>query len=84
LSKKKKLQSRRKSACTSLGWLKPVCGLALAGVQTGFSRFGVFRETWIDRLFAARRLALAGSGFCANSSSLVAEIWNKNPQIWKK
>jgi hypothetical protein len=65
-----------------------VCGLALAGgpagVQTGFSRFRVFGETWSDWLFAAHRLAIAGSGYFANRSSLVAEIGTKNPQIWKK
>jgi hypothetical protein len=59
-------------------------GPALAGVQTGFSLFGVFLETGSDRLFAARRPAIAGSGFFANSSSLVAEIGNKNPEIRKK
>jgi hypothetical protein len=35
---------------------------ALADVQTGFSWFSVFRETWTDWLFAAHRPALAGSG----------------------
>jgi hypothetical protein len=51
-----------------------VCGPALAGVQNGFSRFGLFQETGADWPFAASRPALARSGNFANSSSLVAEI----------
>jgi hypothetical protein len=51
---------------------------ALAGVQAGFSRFGLFRENWIGRLFAT----LAGFSrighFRVSSSSLVAEIGHKN------
>jgi hypothetical protein len=57
----------------------------LAGVQTGFSRFRVFRKTWSDLLFSVRSPAIARSGFFfVNSSSLMAEIGNKNPQIQKK
>jgi hypothetical protein len=75
---KEEESAKEKEICVSQSWP------ALAGVQIGFSQFGVFRETWTDQLFAARRPALAGSGFCANSSSLVAEIGHKNPQIRKK
>jgi hypothetical protein len=56
---------------------------ALAGVQAGFSRFGLFRENWTCRLFAAQTGFSWIGHFRASSSSLVAEIRHKNPQIRK-
>jgi hypothetical protein len=52
-------------------------------VQIGFSRFGVFREIWIGQLFAAQTGFSQIGHFRASSSSLVAEIGHKNPQIRK-
>jgi hypothetical protein len=49
----------------------------------GFSRFSLFRENWIGRLFAAQTGFSRIEHFRASSSSLVAEIGHKNPQIWK-
>jgi hypothetical protein len=52
-------------------------------VQTGFSRFGLFRENWIGWLFVAQTGFIRIGHFHASSSSLVAEIGHKNPQIRK-
>jgi hypothetical protein len=54
-----------------------------AGVQAGFSRFGLFRENWTGQLFAAQAGFSRIGHFRASSSSLVAEIGHKNPQIRK-
>jgi hypothetical protein len=56
---------------------------ALAGVQAGFSRFGLFRENWTGRLFAAQTGFSQIRHFRASSLSLLAEIGHKNPQIRK-
>jgi hypothetical protein len=55
-------------------------GPALAGLSTGFSRFGTFRvrKFLMGRLFLVCRPALAGSGYCARNSSMWAEIEVEN------
>jgi hypothetical protein len=52
-------------------------------VQASFSGFGLFRENWTGQLFAAQTSFSQIGHFRASSSSLVAEIGHKNPQIRK-
>jgi hypothetical protein len=47
------------------------------------SLFGVFREIWTGWLFAAQTGFSRIGHFHASSSSLLAEIGHKNPQIQK-